>query len=60
LLTHEEGAERRVPQRLEREARFRFDDAFSEDPGPAAVDVMHDEGRSSEVADHALEQLRHG
>jgi len=59
-LTYEKRAERRVSKGFERHDGVGFDNALAENAGNAAVDVMHDEPRRSDVSNDILEQLLHG
>ena len=59
LLTHQERAERRVSERVERHTWVGFDYPLSEDVGNPAVDVVYDKRRRPEVSNDILEQRLH-
>ena len=60
LLTDEECAERRVPNRFEHHVRVGFRNLLAKDPWNAPVDVMDDKRGSPEFSNKILEQPLHG
>ena len=60
LLTHQERAERRVPKRVERQARVGFGNALAKNPGTRPSMLCTTKRRRPEIAHDILEQQLHG